>query len=104
MGVAWKTVTITQTAVAKEAVGRYERRVEQKRIEEERIKRKEQLKREAEQRAAREEREQEIIAEYGSLKAYHRQQQYRRHLDNWGYFWLFWAGVIAACFLSVVLD
>ena len=85
MGVAGKTLTRTQTAVAKKAVGRYERRVEQKRIEEERIKREEQLRREAEQRAALEKREQEIISEYGSLEAYELRRKRVASLKGYAY-------------------
>ena len=86
MGVTWKTTTITQTAVAKEAVERYERRVAQQRIEEERRKREEKLRREAEQRAAREKREQEIISEYGSLEAYELHQKQAAFREQIGSF------------------
>ena len=104
MGVTWKTITRTQTAVAKEAVERYERRVEQKRIEEEQIRQEEQRRREFEQRAAQEKHQQSIIAEYGSLEAYQQHLQRQRDRDNliaklitWG----FW-GVVGLIFLYAV--
>ena len=103
-GVVSNPPTRTKTTAAKEAVKRYERRVEQKRIEEERIKREEQLRREAEQRAAREKREQEIISEYGSLEAYQQHLQHQRDRDDmiaklmtWG----FW-GVVGLILLKAV--
>lgn len=104
MGVVSETPRRTQDVTAKEAVKRYERRVQQKQIEAERIKREEQLRREAEQRAAQEKREQEIISQYGSLEEYEhhlKRQKDRGNLIFKLLAWGFW-GAIGLFFLNAV--
>lgn len=71
-----------QTPETKQVINRHEQRIEQQRIEQQHIAEQERLKRENEKREAEQRRQQEIIAEYGSLEAYGAHQSRQEKYAN----------------------